>query len=50
MGDIESEIFYQSENKLDNSIENEKEKNDFLKGVPAIVQALKDKKLNAESR
>ncbi len=33
------------ESKLDNSIENEKEKNDFLKGVPAIVQALKDKKI-----
>lgn len=33
------------EKKLDNSIENEKEKNDFLKGVPAIVQALRDKKI-----
>lgn len=33
------------EKKLDDSIENEKEKNDFLKGVPAIVQALKDKKI-----
>ena len=33
------------ERKLDNSIENEKEKNDFLKGVPAIVQALKNKKI-----
>ncbi len=31
--------------KLDNSIENEKENNDFLRGVPAIVQALKDKKI-----
>jgi SNF2 family DNA or RNA helicase len=38
---LKSEI----ENKLDNSIENEKEKNDFLKGVPAIVEALKQKKI-----
>lgn len=33
------------ENKLDNSIESEKEKNDFLKGVPAIVEALAKKKI-----
>ncbi len=32
-------------NKLDNSIESEKEKNDFLKGVPAIVEALAQKKI-----
>ncbi|MEW6126919.1 MAG: helicase-related protein [Acidobacteriota bacterium] len=33
------------ENRLDDSIENEKEKNEFLKGVPAIVQALATKKI-----
>lgn len=33
------------EKKLNASIENEKEKNDFLKGVPAVVEALKDKKI-----
>ncbi len=38
---LKSEI----ENKLDSSIESEKEKNDFLKGVPAIVEALKQKKI-----
>lgn len=32
-------------NRLDESIENEKEKNDFLKGVPAIVDALVQKKI-----
>jgi len=32
---------------LDESIENEKETNDFLKGVPAIVQALESGKINA---
>ena len=31
--------------KLDNSIESEKEKNDFLKGVPAIVDALQSGKI-----
>ena len=31
--------------KLDDSIENEKEKNDFLKGVPAIIDALKTGKI-----
>jgi superfamily II DNA or RNA helicase len=30
---------------LDASIEDEKEKNDFLKGVPAIVEALREKKI-----
>lgn len=30
---------------LDSSIEDEKEKNDFLKGVPAIVEALRQKKI-----
>ena len=34
--------------KLDSSIENEKEKNDFLAGVPAIVQAMKDKKIECK--
>ncbi len=31
---------------LDNSIEKEKEKNDFLKGVPAIVEAIKQKQID----
>ena len=31
--------------KLDDSIENEKEKNDFLNGVPAIVEALRQKRI-----
>ena len=31
--------------KLDESVENEKEKNDFLKGVPAIIDALKTGKI-----
>ena len=33
------------ESKLDDSIEAEKEKNDFLAGVPAIVDALKNGKI-----
>ena len=31
--------------RLDNSLENEKEKNDFLTGVPAIVEAIKSGKI-----
>ena len=31
--------------KLDDSIEREKEKNDFLAGVPAIVEALRKKQI-----
>ena len=31
--------------KLDDSLETEKEKNDFLKGVPAITEALKQGKI-----
>src|SRR5690606_3432431 len=31
---------------LDNSIEAEKADNDFLEGVPAIVQAIRDKKIH----
>lgn len=31
--------------QLDNSLENEKEKNDFLKGVPAITEAIKSGKI-----
>lgn len=34
------------ERKLDTSIENEKEKNDFLTGVPAIVEALRSGKIS----
>lgn len=34
--------------KLDDSIEKEKEKNDFLEGVPAIVKALKQKKIKCK--
>lgn len=33
-------------NRLDDSIELEKEQNDFLKGVPAIVQGINDSKIN----
>src|SRR5580693_3258156 len=29
--------------RLDDSLEDEKEKNDFLAGVPAVVQALRDR-------
>lgn len=32
---------------LDNSIEQEKEKDDFLNGVPGIVQAMKDRKIES---
>lgn len=35
--------------RLDASIENEKEKNDFLAGVPAIVQALRDGKIECRA-
>ncbi len=35
--------------KLDSSIESEKEKNDFLAGVPAIVQAMRDKKIECRA-
>ena len=35
-------------NKLDSSIEQEKEGNDFLKGVPAIVEAIKSKKIECK--
>src|SRR5438034_1815849 len=35
--------------KLDASIESEKEKNDFLAGVPAIVQALRDGKIQCRA-
>jgi SNF2 family DNA or RNA helicase len=35
--------------KLDASIENEKEKNDFLAGVPAIVQALREGKIQCRA-
>lgn len=31
--------------RLDESLETEKEKDDFLKGVPAVVQAIRDKKI-----
>lgn len=31
--------------RLDDSLETEKEKNDFLTGVPAIVQAIRDGKI-----
>ncbi len=31
--------------KLDESLENEKEKNDFLNGVPVIVEAIQSKKI-----
>ena len=34
------------ERTLDKSIESEKEKNDFLKGVPAIVEALRNRKID----
>ena len=34
-----------AEGKLDESIESEKEKNDFLAGVPAIVQALQKRQI-----
>lgn len=33
---------------LDASLENEKEKNDFLKGVPAIIDAIKNKKIQCK--
>lgn len=34
-----------TKSRLDNSIENEKEKNDFLKGVPEIVEAIRTNKI-----
>jgi len=34
-----------TENTLDKSIENEKEENDFLIGVPAIVEAIRSKQI-----
>lgn len=33
--------------RLDNSLETEKEKNDFLEGVPAVVDALRERKIQA---
>ncbi len=38
-------ITERAEKKLDDSLEAEKEENDFLIGVPAIVEALKNKKI-----
>src|SRR3990170_7030837 len=37
-----------AKNTLDDSIEKEKENNDFLTGVPAIVDALKNKKIECK--
>ena len=34
--------------RLDASLENEKEKNDFLTGVPAIVDAIRSRKIEAK--
>src|SRR5262249_929880 len=36
------------ENRLNDSLEAEKEKNDFLRGVPAIVDAIRDKKIQCK--
>ena len=38
-------VFTKVLDKLDESLEAEKEKNDFLKGVPAIVEALRGGKI-----
>ena len=35
--------------RLDDSLEADKEKNDFLQGVPAIVDALRAKKIECKS-